>query len=74
MRKKLRHPMFVILFTVFLDMLGFGILIPVVPLLLADPASSYYLLPKTLDINQGYILLGLLTAIFPLGQFFQHLS
>ncbi len=51
-------------------MLGFGIIIPVVPLLLADPASSYYLLPKSLDINQGYILLGLLTAIFPLGQFF----
>jgi len=70
MLEKFRHPLFVILFTVFLDMLGFGILIPVIPLLLADPASSYYLLPKTLDVNQGYILLGLLTAIFPLGQFF----
>lgn len=70
MRKKLSHPMFVILFTVFLDMLGFGILIPVIPLLLADPASSYYLLPKSLNVTQGYILLGLLTAIFPLGQFF----
>ncbi len=70
MVKKFKQPLFVILFTVFLDMLGFGILIPVIPLLLADPASSYYLLPKTLNVNQGYILLGLLTAIFPLGQFF----
>lgn len=70
MVEKLRHPLFVILFTVFLDMLGFGILIPVIPLLLADPASSYYLLPKTLTVADGYILLGLLTAIFPLGQFF----
>lgn len=70
MREKLKHPLFVILFTIFLDMLGFGILIPVVPLLLADPASSYYLLPKSLNLNEGYILLGLLTAIFPLGQFF----
>ena len=70
MLKKLKHPLFVILFTVFLDMLGFGILIPVIPLLLADPASAYYLLPKSTNITQGYILLGLLTAIFPLGQFF----
>ena len=31
-----RHPMPVILFTVFMDLLSFGILIPVVPLLLAD--------------------------------------
>jgi DHA1 family tetracycline resistance protein-like MFS transporter len=51
-------------------MLGFGILIPVIPLLLADPASSYYLLPKSINVTEGYILLGLLTAIFPLGQFF----
>ena len=70
MVKKLKNPLFVILFTVFLDMLGFGILIPVIPLLLADPASSYYLLPKSISLSEGYILLGLLTAIFPLGQFF----
>lgn len=71
MRGKLRQqPLFVILFTVFLDMLGFGILIPVIPLLLADPHSMYYLLPRSIDVSQGYILLGLLTAIFPLGQFF----
>lgn len=69
MVKKLKQPLFVILFTVFLDMLGFGILIPVIPLLLADPASSYYLLPKSFNVAQGYILLGLLTAIFPFGQF-----
>ncbi|HYM65313.1 MAG TPA: MFS transporter [Candidatus Sulfotelmatobacter sp.] len=70
MFKKLKNPLFVILFTVFLDMLGFGILIPVIPLLLADPASSYYLLPHSISVTQGYILLGLLTAVFPLGQFF----
>jgi DHA1 family tetracycline resistance protein-like MFS transporter len=70
MREKLRHPLFVILFTVFVDLLGFGILIPVIPLLLADPASSYYLLPSNLSVNQGFILLGFLTAVFPIGQFF----
>jgi MFS transporter, DHA1 family, tetracycline resistance protein len=70
MKNKLRHPMVVIVFTVFVDMLGFGILIPVIPLLLADPASSYYLLAKNVDYSQGYILLGFLTAVFPIGQFF----
>ncbi len=69
MLKKLKHPLFVILFTVFVDLLGFGILIPVIPLLLADPVSSFYLLPKSFNISQGFILLGLLTAVFPIGQF-----
>lgn len=70
MREKLKHPMLVIVFTVFVDMLGFGILIPIIPLLLADPQSSYYLLSNNMGISQGYILLGLLTAVFPIGQFF----
>lgn len=69
MFEKLRHPLMVILFTVFVDLLGFGILIPVIPLLLADPMSSYYLLPKGFSISQGYIMLGFLMAVFPIGQF-----
>ncbi len=66
---KLKHPLFVIIFTVFVDLLGFGILIPVIPLLLADPSSSYYLLPKGFSISQGYVMLGFLMAVFPIGQF-----
>jgi len=69
MLEKLRHPLLVILFTVFVDLLGFGILIPVIPLLLADPSSSYYLLPKGFSVQQGYIMLGFLMAVFPIGQF-----
>jgi MFS transporter, DHA1 family, tetracycline resistance protein len=56
-------------FTVFVDMLGFGILIPVIPLLFADPASSLYLLPPGTSQAEGYILLGLLLGIYPLMQF-----
>lgn len=37
---------------------------------LADPSSSFYLLPPQFSIQSGYILLGLITAIFPLMQFF----
>ena len=67
---KIRNkPLPVIFFTVFVDLIGFGILIPVVPLLLADPESSYFLLPKGFTVNQGYIMLGFLTAMFPLMQF-----
>ena len=63
------NPLFAIIFTVFVDVLGIGILIPVIPQLLANPQSEYFLLPKGMDLNGGYILLGYLTAIFPLMQF-----
>ncbi len=60
-----QSPLVVLFFTIFLDLLGYGILIPVVPQLLANPASPYFLLPHGWSPNQGYILLGILTAIFP---------
>lgn len=63
------HPLAVIFLTIFVDLLGFGILIPIIPQLLANPASKYFLLPKGLGIKEGYILLGFLTASFPIMQF-----
>ena len=60
-----QSPLVVLFFTIFLDLLGFGILIPVIPQLLANPASPYYLLPHGWNPNQGYILLGVLSAVFP---------
>ncbi len=70
MPKFIKSPLFIIIFTIFLDSLGFGILIPIVPLLLADPASNFYILPAGTSIKSGYILLGLITATFPLMQLF----
>ena len=58
-----------VLFTILIDMLGIGILIPVIPQLLTNPASPAYLLPAGWSVQQGYVLLGILTAIFPLMQF-----
>ncbi len=55
----------IVLFTVFLDVLGVGILIPVLPQLIFtifEPAGFSY--------NSSLILLGWLTAIYPLMQFF----
>jgi MFS transporter, DHA1 family, tetracycline resistance protein len=59
-----------VIFTIFLDVLGVGILIPIIPQLLADPRSAYYLLPAGWTFKGGLILLGWLMAIYPLMQFF----
>lgn len=67
-----KSPLFVIFLTIFINLLGIGILIPVLPNLLTNPSEQnpYYLL-RGLDMTpeQGYWLYGLLLAIFPIGQF-----
>jgi DHA1 family tetracycline resistance protein-like MFS transporter len=55
--------------TIFIDMLGVGILIPVIPQLLGEPNSPYYLLNVT-QAHFGLILLGVLMAIYPFATFF----
>src|SRR3989344_2597367 len=63
------RPLPVILFTIFVDLIGFGIIIPIIPQLLANPASEFYLLGSGQTLQQGYILLGYLTAVFSIAQF-----
>ncbi len=65
-----RSPLLVIFLTIFIDLVGVGILIPVVPQLLAKPDSPEYLLPIGMSLSQGYMLLGALTASYPIMQFF----
>jgi DHA1 family tetracycline resistance protein-like MFS transporter len=62
-------PIPVVFFTILLNALGFGILIPIIPLLLADPKSQYFMLPHSFSLGQGYIIFGFLVAIYPLMQF-----
>ncbi len=52
---------------ILVDMIGVGILIPIIPLLFTDPSYAYHL-----DISEstGYLLLGALTALYPLAMFF----
>ncbi|MCL5072228.1 MAG: MFS transporter [Actinobacteria bacterium] len=64
-----KNPLAIVIFTIFVDLLGYGILIPVIPLLLADPASSYYLLPAKDLASEGYFILGMLLAVYPFFQF-----
>lgn len=67
--KKIKRALPVIILTIFLDVLGVGILLPIIPQLLADPHSTFYLLPAGWSFKGGLILLGWLVAIYPLMQF-----
>lgn len=64
-----RRALPVVLLTVFLDLLGVGILIPVIPQLFANPHSAEYLLSPTTTLRTGYIILGLLSGLYPLMLF-----
>ena len=55
---------------VLLDLIGVGILLPIIPILLTDPQSKFYLLSQKYTLREGYILLGILTGIYSLMQFF----
>jgi DHA1 family tetracycline resistance protein-like MFS transporter len=65
-----RNPLFVIYLTMFIDLLGIGILVPVIPQLLGNPDSPQYLLPQGMSLEMGYIILGALVACYPIAQFF----
>ncbi len=70
MRSKLKSPLFIIFVTIFFDLLGFGVIIPVLPSLFADPSSQFFMLASGVSVQTGYILTGLLVGLFFLGQFF----
>lgn len=55
--------------TIFIDMLGVGILIPVIPQLLGEPSSRFYLLDPS-QAHTGLIYLGILMAMYPIAVFF----
>lgn len=65
-----QNPLPVVLLTIFVDMLGYGILIPIVPQLLGDENSIFSVLSPGMSIDEGYILLGFLVGIYPFMQFF----
>jgi DHA1 family tetracycline resistance protein-like MFS transporter len=56
--------------TVFLDLLGFGILIPILPVLLTEPSSPHYLLSANFPVDRTFLLYGALLAVYAMGTFF----
>ncbi len=65
-----RNPFPVLLCTIFIDLLGVGILIPVIPQLLANPSSREYLFSSSVSLSTAYIFYGILSALYPLAIFF----
>lgn len=65
--KRAKSPLAIVFAIILIDVLGVGILIPIIPLLLTDPSYPYHL--HSLTKAQGYVMLGWLLAIYPLMQF-----
>ncbi len=63
-----KNVMLPIFLTVFLDMLGVGIAVPIVPTLFLDPVHGVMPLGTSMELRN--ITLGFLLATFPLFQFF----
>ncbi len=68
MAKRSSSPLVPIFVTVFLDMLGVGIIIPVIPALFFEPHSEFF----SPDVSREFrsVMYGLLIASFPVMQFF----
>lgn len=63
-----RKPILPIFLTVFIDLVGFSILIPVFPLLIS-PGSPFRVTPADWTPKEGLIMLGFLQAVYPLCTF-----
>jgi DHA1 family tetracycline resistance protein-like MFS transporter len=63
-----RNPLLAVFTTVTIDMLGFGILIPVFPLLIS-PNSPFRVTPASWSFTHGLIMLGWLQAVYPFCTF-----
>lgn len=56
-------------FTIFLDMLGLGMIIPIMPFLFTDSTSPHYMLGAGVSLHTGYVLMGIILSLFSLGMF-----
>lgn len=65
-----RRPLLIVFLIILLDAIGFGILIPVIPELF-NQEGQFYLMPGSAWFYQNrFFILGLLTACYPIAQFF----
>jgi MFS transporter, DHA1 family, tetracycline resistance protein len=68
---KERSPLLATFMTVFIDLIGFSILLPVFPLLIGTPQSQQFrVTPLSWSPHTGLIMLGWLQAVYPLCIFF----
>ena len=55
--------------TIVAEVISFGVVVPIVPLLFTEPSSKFYILSGSTTVQTGYIILGLTIGLYPLGQF-----
>ena len=60
--------MFSLIFTVFLDMIGIGIIIPILAPIIFDFSGG--ILPATVDSSSRALILGIIISAYPMAQFF----
>lgn len=60
--------LFTIFLTIFIDLLGIGVIIPVIPALFFEPSNNFF--PPEVSVEQRSILYGFLIAAYPILQFF----
>ena len=65
---KIKNPILTVFLTIFLDLLGVGIAIPVLAFVILEPTSGILNLAASTEFRN--IILGLLIAAYPLAQFF----
>ena len=67
LEKPSKSPLAAIFFTIFLDLIGVGIVIPLLAIIFIGPNS---ILPESYSLQSKTFLLGLLISSYPLAQFF----
>jgi MFS transporter, DHA1 family, tetracycline resistance protein len=65
-----RKTLIAVFLTVFIDLLGFGLIVPILPSLFFDNTSPNFLLSQDSNQYTKLIFYGLLLGTFPLAQFF----
>ena len=65
---KKKSPLFPLVLVIFLDMLGIGIIIPIFATLFFDTNTLLFAPGTSIQIRT--LVLGCMTALYPLGQFF----
>ncbi len=68
MDKKNKFSILPIFFTVFIDLLGLGIIIPILPAIISDPING--ILPFSTSNATRALIYGFLIASYPIAQFF----
>jgi len=70
--KKSSRTIYLICVTVLIEVIGFSMIIPILPLMFTEPDSNIFVLSQNSSETFQYIMLGFLFATYTIGQFFSN--